>query len=51
MQPLDPDTVSVVREWIEKADADLHVAEQMAAEAAVNLTGSGDRRISLSAGR
>jgi HEPN domain-containing protein len=37
MQPLDPDTVLVLREWIEKADADLHVAEQMAAEAAVNL--------------
>ena len=37
MRPLDPDTVLVLREWIEKADADLHVAEQMAAEAAVNL--------------
>jgi HEPN domain-containing protein len=37
MQPLDPETVLVLREWIEKADADLHVAEQMAAEAAVNL--------------
>lgn len=37
MQPLDPDTVLVWREWIDKADADLHVAEQMAAEAAVNL--------------
>ena len=37
MQPLDPDTVLVLREWIDKADADLHVAEQMAGEAAVNL--------------
>jgi HEPN domain-containing protein len=37
MHPLDPDTVLVLREWIDKADADLHVAEHMTAEAAVNL--------------
>ena len=37
MQPLDPDALSLLREWIEKADADLRVAELMAAEAALNL--------------
>jgi HEPN domain-containing protein len=37
MQPLDPDTESLLREWIEKADADLEVARRMAAEAADNL--------------
>jgi HEPN domain-containing protein len=37
MQPPDPDTLLVLREWVERADADLHVAEQLAAEAALNL--------------
>ena len=37
MQPLDPDAASLLREWIEKADADLEVARRMAAEAADNL--------------
>src|ERR1039458_10896966 len=37
MQPPDPDTLLVLREWIERADADLHVAEQLAAEAARDL--------------
>jgi len=34
MQPLDPEAESLLREWIEKADADLEVARRMAAEAA-----------------
>src|ERR1017187_671752 len=37
MQPLDPDAEGLLREWIEKADADLEVAGRMAAEAADNL--------------
>jgi HEPN domain-containing protein len=37
MRPPDPDTALVLREWIEKADADLYVAEQMAAQAPLNL--------------
>jgi HEPN domain-containing protein len=37
MQPLDPDAEGLLREWIEKADADLEVARRMAAEAADNL--------------
>ena len=37
MQPLDPDAESLLREWIEKADADLEVARRMAAEASENL--------------
>jgi len=37
MQPLDPDAETLLREWIEKADADLEVARRMAAEAANNL--------------
>ena|ERR1039457_4949074 len=37
MQPLDPEAESLLREWIEKADADLEVARRMAAEAADNL--------------
>jgi HEPN domain-containing protein len=37
MQPLDPNAESLLREWIEKADADLEVARRMAAEAADNL--------------
>src|ERR1017187_5386212 len=34
MQPLDPAAEPLLREWIEKADADLEVARRMAAEAA-----------------
>ncbi len=37
MQPLDRETASLLREWIEKADADLEVARRMAEEAADNL--------------
>ena len=37
MQPLDPEAESLLREWIEKADADLEVARRMAAEAADRL--------------
>ena len=37
MQPLDPEADSLLRDWIEKADADLEVARRMAAEAADNL--------------
>ena len=37
MQPLDPAAEPLLREWIEKADADLEVARRMAAEAAGNL--------------
>jgi HEPN domain-containing protein len=37
MRPLDPEAESLLREWIEKADADLEVARRMAAEAAGNL--------------
>ena len=37
MQPLDPEAESLLRQWIEKADADLEVARRMAAEAADNL--------------
>lgn len=33
MQPLDPDIESLLREWIEKAEADLEVARRIAAEA------------------
>src|ERR1017187_8203121 len=33
MQPLDSEAESLLREWIEKADADLEVARRMAAEA------------------
>jgi len=33
MQPLDP-AEALLREWIEKADADLEVAGRIAAEAA-----------------
>jgi hypothetical protein len=36
MQPLDPDIESLVRQWIEKAEADLEVARRIAAEAAGN---------------
>jgi HEPN domain-containing protein len=36
MQPLDPDIESLLRQWIEKAEADLEVARQMSAEAAAN---------------
>ena len=37
MQPLDPAAEALLREWIEKADADLEVARRLAAEAAGNL--------------
>jgi HEPN domain-containing protein len=37
MPPLDPDTLLVVREWIEKANADIHVAGRLAGEAAASL--------------
>ena len=30
MKPLDPDLESLLREWIEKAEADLEAAEQLA---------------------
>ena len=30
MKPLDPDAESLVREWVEKAEADLEAAEQLA---------------------
>jgi len=35
--PLDPDAESLLRQWIEKADADLEVALGMAVEAGDNL--------------
>jgi HEPN domain-containing protein len=37
MQPLDPEAESLLRQWIDKADADLEVARRLAAEAAGNL--------------
>jgi HEPN domain-containing protein len=37
MRPLDSDLRLILNEWIEKADADLRVAEQLAAEAALNV--------------
>jgi HEPN domain-containing protein len=37
MQPLDPEAESLLREWIEKADADLEVARRLATDAADNL--------------
>lgn len=37
MRPRDPDVESLVREWIEKAEADLEVARRMAAEAAASV--------------
>ncbi len=37
MPPLDPDIEALLRQWIEKADADLEVAQRIAAEAADNL--------------
>jgi HEPN domain-containing protein len=37
MHPLDPEAESLLRDWIEKADADLEVARRMAAEAADHL--------------
>lgn len=36
MPPLDPDIEALLRQWIEKADADLEVAQRIAAEAADN---------------
>ena len=35
--PLDPDAESLLRQWIEKADADLDVARRMAVEAGDNV--------------
>jgi HEPN domain-containing protein len=37
MRPLDPDTESLIRGWVEKADADLEVARRLGPEAAQNL--------------
>jgi HEPN domain-containing protein len=37
MQPLDPDAGPLLRQWIEKAEADLEVARRIAADAANNL--------------
>src|ERR1035437_4310369 len=37
MQPLDPDAASLLREWMEQADADLEGARHMASEATENL--------------
>src|ERR1035441_6331804 len=37
MQPLDPEAESLLRQWIDKADADLEVARRLEAEAAGNL--------------
>lgn len=37
MPPLDQDIELLLRQWIEKAEADLEVAQRMAAEAADNL--------------
>ena len=37
IQPLDPDIESLLRQWIEKAEADLEVAQRIAGEAANNL--------------
>jgi hypothetical protein len=34
IKPLDPDLESLLREWIEKAEADLEAAEQLAPSAA-----------------
>jgi hypothetical protein len=32
MKPLDPDLESLLREWVDKADADLEAAEKLATE-------------------
>ena len=37
MRQGDPDVESLVREWIEKGEADLEVARRMAAEAAASV--------------
>ena len=37
MRQGDPDVESLVREWIEKGEADLEVAGRMAAEAGANV--------------
>jgi len=37
MKPLDPDLESLVCRWIEKAEADLAAAEQLAPNAAANI--------------
>src|SRR5207244_8356598 len=37
MKPLDPDAESLLREWIEKAEADLEAAGHLAPNAASNI--------------
>jgi hypothetical protein len=37
MKPLDPDLESLLREWIEKAEADLEAAEQLAPSVASSI--------------
>ena len=37
MKPLDPDVESLLREWIDEAEADLEAAEQLAPRAASRL--------------
>jgi len=37
MKPLDPDLESLLREWIEKAEADLEAAEQLAPSVASSV--------------
>lgn len=39
MKPLDPDAESLLREWIEKAEADLEAAGLLAPNMASNLDG------------
>ena len=37
MKPLDPDLESLMREWVEKADADLDAAERLAPSVATSI--------------
>ena len=37
MKPLDPDHESLLREWVEKADADLEAAEKLAPSVATSI--------------
>ena len=37
MKPLDPDAESLLREWIEKAEADLEAAGQLVSSVARNI--------------
>jgi hypothetical protein len=39
MKPLDPDLESLLREWIEKAEADLEAPEQLAKSGVHNVFG------------